>query len=520
MNLFLYPQVYVLLITGTVLYLFSHSKINERIQWSNRTTALFLFGMALLFSCVRIVDGLGWDGDCAQFIAQTKALVTGTLPEWLKLSEFTYRYTTLKGLGTVVYPWGESLLLAPLYALFGKNLIAFKILGALFFSASVVVLYFILLEMTDQKNARFISLFCAINTGMLIYINDVLSDYPYLFFSFLAIWFVFKYVKNKRPFSYAIGIGVCAFCAVICRSLGFALLVALGLIDLAYGFSVLTKKEYKDGKDLRKKVFVAFTPYMVFVLLDVVLNQLLPSGGGYGSLFLIDFKNMAWLFSRYLIVFTDFFGNFNSGFEVMKALLYVFVGIVLLLSLIGMIHLLNQQLPRYIVFYLFITVCVLLLFDGFQGSRYLLAVMPFVLYFALQEVQHYPKLSPYFVGILGGLLLVMGLYNCIYAYSVHTGKEKINYMYDERSIELYDYVKTLDEEASIYFMRPRILSLETDRPCFGGEIETAETIFAQADYVVLYKDRFDYKEFYPLCEAKGYSVVFSNSWFDVFEVAK
>lgn len=191
------------------------------------------------------------------------------------------------------------------------------------------------------------------------------------------------------------------------------------------------------------------------------------------------------------------------------------VAILLLAALYHFVKYFKEK--AYVVFYTIITCVVLLFFDGFQGSRYLLAIAPFLIAYGIYEVlQHHP-IQKGMQAILVGIAFTMGLYNlcAIYAYCTHT--IETNYMYQKPSQEMYAYVRNeIKEDASIYFMRPRILYYETDKNCFGGEIETADVIFMNADYLVLYKDRFDYTDFKQLCLNRGYHTTFTNAWFEVY----
>ena len=483
-------------------------------QLSSRNIALNYAFVIFVFSLFELTVGHNWGDDHAQYIAQARAIATGTISSWLEKSIYTYSTSTTSGLGTVVYPWGEPLLLAPLYKLFGLNYFVFKLEGIIFLAASIFVLYYIFLELTSKKNAFLLTFFCTINTGYITYANEIYADYPCLFFTFLAILFILKYLK-ERTLSYGIGIGIFVFCAVSCRSLAFSTLAALGCMDLLYAYHVIFHHDYKSMGDFWKKVFVAIIPYVVFVILYLLLKAVLPSGDGYGSLFTTDLKTILWLITRNGVILTEFFGNFNSLYEPGEIGLVLFVGIFLIVCAIGMWK--RFKMDGYLVFYCVINALVLFVFNGLQGHRYLLPLFPFLLYFAYQMVGE----RTFVKGILISLMIFMILYNFYHIYLVRFHKIPLDEATSPRSMEMYEFVKeNVKEGEGVYFMKPRALYLNTDVNAMIGDEETIEEVANRVDYMVLYQDRSDYTFFYDYCVNQEYPLIFNNDWFEIYRVEK
>lgn len=519
MTLFTFPYIYLLLIAGTAMYLFSTQIRNVLKQLLTKITTLkpqtigLLFAfLTFLFALLEITDGHNWGDDYAQYIAQARALATNTIPAWLEKSIYTYSMSTASGLGTVVYPWGESLLLTPLYQIFGMNYVAFKIEGILFLALAMYVLYFVFLEVTEKRTAIVLTLFCALNTGYLTYANEIYADYPCLFFTFVAIYYVLRYLKN-RTWKYAVLIGTFGFCAYLCRSLAFSVLAALGCMDLLYAYHTLSKHEYEDNKDLLQKVGIALIPYVSFVIYYLIIKLLLPTGDGYGSLFTTSLKTIVWLITRNGVILTEFFGNFDSKYASYEIVLLVFVACFLILCIYNMIRLRKQN--TYFVFYVIITSLVLFVFNGLQGHRYLLPLFPFLLYFAYSSV----KENRYVNGILMGMLCLMVLYNLVHGYYVQTKQIRTDEANAPQSQEVYAYIREhVKDEEGVYFMKPRALYLNTDVNAMIGDEATIEEVAKRVDWMLLYYDRAEWKVFHDYCVANHYTLEFSNEWFELYRV--
>lgn len=521
MNIFVFPFAYIFLLIGTLIYLLSKSfrKFIDYyfLSFSQKNPKMIAFTFAciiFLFGLFEITSGHNWGDDHAQYIAQAKAIVTGKLGFWLEQSSYTYLNSTDSSFGTIVYPWGEPLLLAPLYKLFGLNYVAFKVESVLFLSMAMYVLYFVFLELTTKKKAFILTLFCAINTGYIAYANIIYADYPCLFFVFSAILFILKYLK-ERTNSYGFLIGVFIFCAVCCRTLALSALAALGCMDLLFAFHVIRNHDYKDGKDFIKITLSAFVPYFVFLVLYLLLKFVLPAGDGYGSLFTMDPKAILWLITRNGVVLTEFFCNFNNLYETSEIGLLIFVGVFLVICFIGMWK--QRKRDTYLVFYSIITALVLFVFNGIVGHRYLLPFFPFLLYFAYTQVGKY--------NLTKGLLLSIGalmiLYNCYHIYLVRTHKILLDESTSPESMEMYSFVKeTVKGNESVYFMRPRVLNLYTDVHALTGNANTLDEITNRVNYMVLYKEHLEYQDFHSYCLSHNYPLIFESEWFEIYVVGK
>lgn len=93
--------------------------------------AAVIFVAAFILSVLVCYDGKSWGGDFSQYFAQTRALADHTVAEWYEKNIFIIN-TSAEGIGSDVYPWFWSILLLPMYKLFGFHMPLLKVYEALF----------------------------------------------------------------------------------------------------------------------------------------------------------------------------------------------------------------------------------------------------------------------------------------------------------------------------------------------------------------------------------------------------
>ena len=95
---------------------------------SDCVIALFLVIIAIGMCAIKIVNQQhAWSDDTA-YLAQGIALANGTTAQYI--ADNTLMMTKSDWLiGPYAYPWGFPALLAPLYKIFGFNIVAFKSVG-------------------------------------------------------------------------------------------------------------------------------------------------------------------------------------------------------------------------------------------------------------------------------------------------------------------------------------------------------------------------------------------------------
>src|SRR5512134_1211006 len=141
---------------------------------------------SLMIGAATLRRGHDWGDDFAWYILQAKSIVDGTTDEFMEQSAFTNYESTLH-LGPLAYPWGYPLILAPVYALKGISPLALKLPGLFFYAGFLVCLFLLVKDrLTRIESLLLVSLF-AFNPLLLGFLDQILSDIPFLFFSTLTL---------------------------------------------------------------------------------------------------------------------------------------------------------------------------------------------------------------------------------------------------------------------------------------------------------------------------------------------
>lgn len=182
--------------------------LNKKISAASRTSVKgsLSYIIACALACVSAVLMLAlvdsnhnWGGDFSQYIAQAKALIAGTIPtqianNTLMMSLNDYPY------GPNVYPWGYPLLLAPVIALFGENLLALKCVNIAFFTLFIACFYLYVSRRFSTQASIALTLCFALNPMLLYFAsNNILSDIAYMCISFVAVVGLQAFVAKSMP---------------------------------------------------------------------------------------------------------------------------------------------------------------------------------------------------------------------------------------------------------------------------------------------------------------------------------
>ena len=195
----------------------------------NLLFGIFLLGYVAL-GLATVTNGHVWGDDWAQYVLHARNIATGH-----PYADTGYVFNPDRpNVGPPSYPPGLPLLLAPIVAVFGINILAFKVVC---FACILLALPFAyhLLATSVGKSAAFIAiLLFALHPAVWGFGQSILSEPPFLLFSAMALWWGARPIEREGTSFLAIGagavLGLLLYCSVISRSIGIALLPAL-LID-------------------------------------------------------------------------------------------------------------------------------------------------------------------------------------------------------------------------------------------------------------------------------------------------
>jgi len=228
--------------------------------------------LSILLGAGILRRGHEWGDDWAWYVLQAKSVLNGTIADFMKTSAFTNNESTTY-VGPIAYPWGYPLILVPAYALRGVHPLVLKLPGLLFYAAFLISLYLLMRNrLTETESLLIVALF-AFNPLMFQFVDQILSDIPFLFFSTLSLWLMTK--EGTPGVLRNIAIGVSIFFVVFIRTTGILLLGSFLLVKFYH--LILHRK---DRGRVRKIVLDVVTVFLSFMALFALTSLLFPSGGG------------------------------------------------------------------------------------------------------------------------------------------------------------------------------------------------------------------------------------------------
>jgi hypothetical protein len=420
--------------------------------------ALILLISALLGSSV-LTRGHWWGDDFAAYIMQAKSILAGNMNEFVAANTFTVTQSSHQ-IGPAAYPWGYPLMLVPIYALIGLSPLALKLPGLLTYLGFLLVFFYLTRRrFTLTKSLLAVSMF-AFNPTLLLYLDNIVSDIPFLFLSTLAILLADLYaheIRTKRRRTLAVATGVGIFLAFFVRTQGLTL---LGAVLLFQGIHFLQQREQR-----RQLVTESLIILAAFGILWGISTLIFP-GGQTSYLALYAGFSMDVLKSNivsYSQLFREFFATL-PGQE-------LFFGIFVVFFFVGLVSRFKADLLY--VFYAALYFLVLWTWPEWQGYRFIFPMLPLFIYFSLQGIRvTLEKMSETWKGTIQKgvhayllLITVLFAYNAaLNAYVNLRDDRQINGPFDPYSIETYDYIKNnTPPDSVIVFFKPRAMHLMTDR---------------------------------------------------------
>ncbi len=454
------------------------------------TICIISLAMGLL--CIH--RGHEWGDDFAMYISQAKSILSLSVNELYEQNKYAMDNSSAL-IGPYLYPMGFPLIICLVYSWLGLNLVALKILCLSFFIGSVYILYGIINQQINQKNVSLaICALIAFHPQLIIFSDQILSDFPFLFFSLLSVRFI---IDSKNTLLKNLVIGFLIFFSYLLRDTGIFLIAFLFIYQV---------KNYNIFLISIKARFVSALPYILFLFLFIVNRICLPDGG---SNHLAEFHNIT-IYTvlenliYYSAQFARFFIPLNSSYLYVSILIG---GLFCIFTLVGIYSLRNIN-PHFIV-YTVLMFLVYTIWPSRQGIRFLIPIIPFLLYFTYQGIL-YVKTSRYLSPVLYLYvlyILLSGIFQTIDFY-----KRDPNEVLTTNTNQLYDYIKAnTTKKDVIVFFKPRALRLFTERNAIY-QSEPAKIISSDAAYLV--------GETGSNIENTAFLPVFSNAQFTLYKISR
>jgi len=478
----------------------------------------------LLFSTLTQIlmwsNGHNWGGDFAQYIMQAISLSKGAMQEFVETNSFT-----LSGKGHVTYPWGFPILLAPIYAIFGFNITAFKALVLVFFLAFLIVLWFFFKDQLTIKDRKIYVALFAFNPYLLYFGDNVLSDIPFLFFSTFAFLIFSRLPKANsrfRLYLLSIALGFCFAAATAIRTNGvllpltYAITLLIFLYESHSKFRPIPKNSWLSisEKNSTHRSCIFLLPLITFSLPLLVLINLVPDHqashvSGFAAL---SVKSVFINIGYYGLLLKDFFGWFPLSL------------IIYLLSvpplLMGLKKEWRESTP--ILIYVALTLGLYVLWPHHQGLRFIFPLLPFYIYYIFVGMTScaaalaHVKATKH--GILIAVLLLFALQISALIYlNLSRNRTLDDGPFTKQATEMFAYIRhNIPSNEVVVFRKPRVMRLFTDRNSIS--FENIDDFKYRQWYVV------DKKNLSPvdlineeLFKSYSASLYFENSQFQVYK---
>ncbi|HNW98691.1 MAG TPA: phospholipid carrier-dependent glycosyltransferase [Bacteroidales bacterium] len=420
---------------------------------------------SFILSAICIHKGHNWGGDFSQYIAQAISINNNSIKELYEQNKFSMDHSDIL-LGPYMYPVGFPLILSVVYFFFGMNFIVMKWVSTLFFIASLPLIYLISKKLLCNEKYALLLIACvALNKFFLVFTDNVLSDFPYLFFSLLAIYLMEKSNTAMKQLL----LGVIIFYAYIVRDIGIILLPTLLIFQLQ---KIIIEKQYQ-----KKQFWLYSLPYFVFAVLFALNLLILPFGNAKHYEMFLNIKFTASYFNYYTNLFSDYF--FNQTISV-----YLWIPLFLLI-LTGMLYKIKNRF--HILFYVLGIYFVCIMWPSEQGMRLLFPIIPFVLFYMIQGFLLLSKTIKFkylnvTLFVFAFFIVLQGQRDSVRLSRINTDDVKTKEMEN-----MYAFIKqNTNKDAIIEFDNPRMLRLFTERNSFCSSY--SDTVKTYADYVLCGKN--------------------------------
>lgn len=169
------------------------------------------------------VFNVKWDlnGDNAHYYLLAKSMLQGEGYVWLYSPSLPH---------TNHFPPGYPAILALCMLVLGGSIIPLKIVNGLFLLSSVIILYVLTIKLTKNTGLAFVvSVLLLLNSHLYHFATILMSEMPYLFFSALAFYLVYKLDQEKTFWKsgYFYGLLLSIAATYYIRSIGISLLAAM-----------------------------------------------------------------------------------------------------------------------------------------------------------------------------------------------------------------------------------------------------------------------------------------------------
>ncbi len=411
--------------------------------------AVILF-LPLLFLGTRTSHD--WGDDFAQYIHQAGNIIQG-IPQ----SETGFIFSQENYIGPQAYPVGFPLLLAPVYALAGNNMLAFTTFISLIYIALGLLLVVFYRQHFSWITALVMTIIFLYNPQMIIFKREVMSDIP--FTALLVLNFILYLKLKSGNFKQIILLAAVTGFMLVVRPAGIVFVAAIAMDQL---FNVIRRKSTLKNNIVPAAIFI-FLPVLIYFAINSVIFKI-PSGGSVRDYMLFyysgDFiriipENLAHHIEVFRYLYVPQAGILN-GFSLLLG------SVMVVMTLLGFVKRMLKG-PEVLEWFFIFYVLMLLVFPNNDSAFRLMVPLGFIFLFyavaGLKSVQLLYGISAGKKAVVTGvailLLFMPGLVSI-----ARSGYKTLEGPQQESSIEAFTYIsKNIAPESVVVFAKPRALAL-------------------------------------------------------------
>ena len=389
-----------------------------------------------LFYVATIRTGHDWGDDFALYIQHARNIAAGA-----PYAETGYIYNPHNpAVGPRTYPPGFPLLLAPVVMVFGLDLQPMKVVIVLCFVGTLLLLPHVFQRDVPPRFTAALILVMGLNPFFWDFKDEVLSDIPFLFFTLLSLYAFQRW--RKVPLA-----GLAAAAAIATRTLGVVLIPCFIVSDLL------------QLRRVRRETVLACGIAVALLLLQRLFGA---QDGSYFDTFTVTPAVVGRNIVDYLRALSDIWDNGYSGIG-RKLVFLVTVGLAGFGYFRAVRGIGESRGPTVVEIFPVLYVIPVMLWPAYQGTRFLIPLIPFYLYYCLLGIRGLESaLAPRRHVALAFLAIVALVYGARYS-TLRYGPLPDGVAAPE-SVELFRFVKQNTSPQDIFvFSKPRALALFTGR---------------------------------------------------------
>ncbi|MEN4013158.1 MAG: glycosyltransferase family 39 protein [Bellilinea sp.] len=464
--------------------------------------------------------GHPWGDDFAQYIAHARNIVNG-----LPYTDIGIIHNPAIVLGPSAYPPLFPLLLAPLVALFGIHLTAFKILGVVCALGALALFERWLRRHFNPVMRALIVALAGFSPLFWSYKEQILSDMPFVFFTMLAVLLIerLKEEGGGRWGGWLAGLAMGA--AVAARSVGVVLWIAFILEQILQ-------------RRWRRRWFGQAAGAALSVI--IALNLLLPSTGDY----LGQTAGWNWAVIQYNLETIEVAANYLWASDPTLWGVFSFTSLVaMVLFAVGFFRR-PRPAPNtglresigLIEWYFAGHLAIILIWPHPQGMRFFLPLMFFYLYYVFLGLKYtfstatgFKNMRARQLGLVAAIALALAL-TLSPAENFWKNYAKLPLRAFDAGVglpasqEMFTYARdSIADGQVVAFFKPRALALLSGKTAFAPHWQPAqpEQTLAdlreyQADYLIVWKVDYAHLADFARQNSQWFTLVFENADFDIF----